>query len=61
MPFLHEDLHRDNVRFPYLRAVELDTSQLNWTPLAIDSVVGCEGAKNSVRSRCQFGRIYRWS
>jgi hypothetical protein len=25
----------------------VDTSQLNWTPLAVDSVVRCEGAKNS--------------
>ena len=38
-----------------------DPSQLKWTTLAINSVVGCEDAKNSVRSRCQFGRQYRWS
>ena len=31
------------------------------TTLAVNSVVGGEGAKNSVRSRCQFGRLYRWS
>jgi hypothetical protein len=38
-----------------------DTSQLEWTTLAAKSVVGCEGAKNSIRSCCQFGRLYRRS